>query len=68
MAEASGGELHDRRIDCDVSAVQVTSCGGSVGVPSPVCCVTSSDSGPVPTRLNACTTTAYAVYILCGRC
>ena len=67
LAESRGGDDHERRTDWEVKVVQVTSAGGSSGVPSPVYCTISSDIGPEPMVLYACTTTEYSVYILSWR-
>lgn len=63
LAAVKGGETHDTRMVCAVSVVHVVSCGGCSGVPSAVYAFTSSEIGPAPTLLNACTTTEYWVYV-----
>lgn len=59
FAEINGGETHETLMVCDVSVVQVVSCGGCSGIPSAVYCLVSLDNGPGPNLLNACTTTEY---------
>lgn len=59
FAEVSGGETQDTLIVCAVRVVQVAFSGGCSGTPSAVFAFMSSDVGPAPTLLNACTTTEY---------
>lgn len=63
LAEVSGGDTQETRMVWAVRVVQVALSGGCSGTPSAVLALNSSDVGPAPTLLKACTTTEYWVYV-----
>ena len=61
LAVSLGGAFQATLIVCEERVVRTTSSGGWVGAPSAVGSTTSSDIGPWPILLKACTTMAYLV-------